>query len=321
MARRVASWMLGTGAELALLRPGRRGRALLGRAMSSDRHTQSEDADIEQNSRPSDGTRMSTSFGFKQVPVHDKERLVKGVFDSVAARYDVMNDLMSGGLHRVWKDDFVQMSGISTVMRANGGGRGIRLLDVAGGTGDIAFRLMQRAVDAYPDDPPHITVCDINAEMLKVGQQRSQEAFRCERVRSSLAWVEGNAEKLPFPDNHFDLYTIAFGLRNVTNRAKALAEAYRVLKVGGRFMCLEFSHVSLPVAKDVYDLYSFEIIPRIGQAVTGNPEAYQYLVESIRQFPKQEDLVAEVEAAGFQGVLYSNYTMGTVAVHSGFKWG
>lgn len=233
---------------------------------------------------------------------------------------------MSGGMHRLWKDHFVQMAGLPAVLRTNAGGDGIRLLDVAGGTGDIAFRLMKKALETYPPThstpSPSITICDINAEMLKIGQVRAKEQIfpNLPQVHSNLEWVEGNAEKLPFPDNSFDLYTIAFGLRNVTRREKALKEAFRVLKRGGRFMCLEFSHVSLPVAKEAYDLYSFEIIPRLGQAVTGDADSYRYLVESIRQFPKQEELVREIEQAGFQSVGYVNYTLGSVAVHSGFKW-
>ena len=233
---------------------------------------------------------------------------------------------MSGGMHRLWKDDFVRMAGLPAVLRTNAGGAGIRLLDVAGGTGDIAFRLMKKALETYPSPhstpPPSITICDINAEMLKVGQVRAQEQIfpNLPQVHSNLEWVEGNAEELPFPDKSFDLYTIAFGLRNVTRREKALREAFRVLKKGGRFMCLEFSHVSLPLAKEAYDLYSFEVIPRLGQAVTGDAESYRYLVESIRQFPKQEDLVKEIEQVGFQSVTYVNYTLGSVAVHSGFKW-
>jgi len=256
--------------------------------------------------------------------VGDKEKLVKTVFDSVAGKYDVMNDLMSGGLHRLWKDDFVSSAGLPAVLRAQGGGKDIRLLDVAGGTGDIAFRLMKTAlgVDAGARLPA-ITVFDINAEMLKVGRARAEEeVFPTQApVRACMEWVEGNAEALPFPDDTFDLYTIAFGLRNVTRRAQALAEARRVLKRGGRFMCLEFSHVSLPLVKDAYDLYSFQIIPRMGQAVTGDAEAYRYLVESIRQFPRQEVLLREVEEAGFGSVSFVNYSLGSVAVHSGFKWG
>jgi ubiquinone/menaquinone biosynthesis methyltransferase len=241
----------------------------------------------------------TTHFGFQSVEEEDKAGLVRGVFDSVASRYDIMNDFMSAGLHRVWKNSMV-----ATLAPRPGS----RVLDVAGGTGDIAFRLRDHA-------DCHVTVCDINQHMLMEGRNRAIDQNRL----AGLDWVCGNAEALPVPDNSFDAYTIAFGIRNVTHIDKALAEAHRVLKPGGRFLCLEFSRVKHDLMRKAYDAYSFAAIPRIGGWVTGDSQPYQYLVESIRQFPDQETFAAMIRAAGFANVTYRNFTQGVVALHSGRK--
>ena len=241
----------------------------------------------------------TTHFGFQSVAEEEKESLVRGVFDSVASRYDLMNDLMSGGLHRLWKNDMVGW----LCPRA-----GMKILDVAGGTGDIAFRMLKRATC-------HVTVCDINQPMLDEGRDRAINR----NILDNIKWVCGNAESLPFPDRHFDAYTIAFGIRNVTHIDQALKEAFRVLKTGGRFMCLEFSHLKHDWMQKCYDAYSFNAIPPIGKMVTGKSEPYQYLVESIRQFPKQDAFVDMITAAGFGNVQYRDLTQGVVAIHSGRK--
>lgn len=240
-------------------------------------------------------------FGEKQVSPDEKTGLVRGVFDSVAVRYDIMNDLMSGGLHRLWKDSFVRR------IRPRSG---LRYLDVAGGTGDIAFRIQKRVDAATP-----ITICDLNQHMLAVGRERAEDRALINRFE----WVTGNAETLPFPDHSFDVYTIAFGLRNVSRIDTALREAWRVLRPGGRFFCLEFSHVEEPVLRKFYDLYSFNVIPKIGNLVAKDADSYQYLVESIRKFPTQENLKQRLEHAGFVKAAYSNMTMGVVCIHSGVK--
>jgi len=254
-----------------------------------------------------------THFGFKDVDVEEKEELVKEVFHSVAEQYDVMNDLMSGTLHRVWKDEFVNM-----LLPVSCAGYGGKVIDVAGGTGDIAFRIVERSNTMSPRDPPvGVTVCDINASMLKVGEKRA-EKFGLDK--GQLSFVEVNAEKLKqFEDNTFDAYTIAFGIRNVTHIENALSEAYRVLKPGGRFMCLEFSHVANPVIQAIYEKYSFHVIPTVGQLVANDRDAYQYLVESIRKFPKQREFERMIREAGFSHVTHTNLTCGVVAIHSGFK--
>jgi len=241
----------------------------------------------------------STHFGFRDVPEEEKASLVRGVFDSVASRYDVMNDLMSAGLHRVWKNDMVSWLAPRD---------GMRILDVAGGTGDIAFRMMGRAAC-------HVTICDINQHMLEEGRNRAIDR----NLLTGIDWVCGNAESLPMPDADFDAYTIAFGIRNVTHIDKALAEAYRVLKPGGRFLCLEFSHLKQDWLQKAYDAYSFFAIPKIGQLVTGSGDPYQYLIESIRRFPKQDEFAAMIRAAGFGNVQYRNLSQGVVAIHSGRK--
>jgi demethylmenaquinone methyltransferase / 2-methoxy-6-polyprenyl-1,4-benzoquinol methylase len=240
-----------------------------------------------------------TSFGFRTVTPEEKTSLVRGVFDSVAARYDLMNDAMSLGMHRLWKRDFVG----SVDIRA-----GMRCLDVAGGTGDIAFRLLERGAE-------QVTVCDINHTMLAEGQKRADDHNRLR----GLEFVCGNAESLPFPDHNFHLYTIAFGIRNVTYIEAALREAHRVLLPGGRFMCLEFSKVHSEMLAKAYDAYSFHVIPRLGGALANDKDSYQYLVESIRKFPSQDDFAAMIRAAGFEQVRYTNMSGGVVAMHSGYK--
>ena len=240
-------------------------------------------------------------FGYKKVNPSDKTKLVEGVFDNVASRYDLMNDLMSGGIHRLWKNRFVQMMH----PRANR-----KLLDVAGGTGDIAFRYRKAAGESAK-----ITVCDINKEMLKVGRDRAIDRG----YLKGFEWVEGNAETLPFDDREFHLYSIAFGLRNVTHIDDALSEAFRVLKPGGQFFCLEFSHLKNATLQKMYDEYSFRIIPKIGEIVAKDRDSYQYLVESIRQFPKQAELSARLETAGFENVKVVNLSGGIAAIHIGNK--
>lgn len=240
-------------------------------------------------------------FGRRSVSPQEKTRLVLDVFDSVATRYDLMNDLMSGGIHRLWKDQLIDQ------IRPR---KGWTYLDVAGGTGDIAFRI-HKATQGKCE----IKVCDINASMLEVGRDRATDRG----IVSGMDWIVGNAEKLPFEDNSMDVYTIAFGLRNVTHIDDALKEAFRVLKPGGRFFCLEFSHVQEPTIAKIYDAFSFHLIPLIGQVVAKDKDSYQYLVESIRAFPKQEDLKARMLAAGFQRASVRNLTFGVAAIHEGWK--
>ncbi len=247
-----------------------------------------------------------TSFGYKDVPEEERQGLVNRVFSSVADRYDLMNDLMSGGLHRLWKNDFLAWLGPPR----EGSGRPYRLLDVAGGTGDVALRYAR-----ITGPEATAVICDISPEMLEVGRRKVSDAGLSDRIKL----IEGNAEALPFPDKSFDGYTIAFGIRNVTHIDKALSEAYRVLKTGGRFMCLEFSEVDVPVLDRLYDLHSFEVIPRLGEAVAGNKDSYQYLVESIRKFPNQERFAEMIREAGFERVSYRNVTGGIAAMHSGWK--
>jgi len=258
--------------------------------------------------------------------------MVKEVFSKVAQKYDVMNDFMSAGAHRLWKDDFVGMMGLRAAAKVQPD-RVPRFLDVAGGTGDIAFRITQALFAAYdpatvlnagprgdgsaPQDR-QVVVCDINPEMLAVGRQRAPVQLPGDQ-HAVVGFVEGNAETLPFPDDTFDVYTIAFGLRNVTNKEAALREAYRVLRKGGRLMVLEFSHVTNPLLAQLYDTYSFNVIPKLGGLVANDTASYQYLVESIRRFPTQGELQAMVSDAGFQCSTYTNFSFGVVAVHSGFK--
>ncbi len=252
---------------------------------------------------PGAGLRGTSSFGFRPVARGERQGLVNQVFARVADRYDLMNDLMSGGLHRLWKADLIAWLSPPK-------DRAFRLIDVAGGTGDIAMRFLEAA---GPD--AEAVICDISGEMMDAGRQRVEGAAFARR----LSFVQGNAEALPFPDRSFDAYTIAFGIRNVTDRARALAEAYRVLRPGGRFLCLEFSQVQAPFLDSVYEMYSFHVIPRIGQTVAGDRDAYQYLVESIARFPDQESFAEEVRAAGFARVQYRNLTGGIAAIHSGWR--
>lgn len=244
-------------------------------------------------------------FGEKKVSAAEKTALVRGVFDSVAGKYDIMNDLMSGGLHRLWKDRLIRM------IRPR---PGMAFLDVAGGTGDIAFRI-RKALGARANESPAITICDLNAEMLAVGRDRAVDRGWI----TGFEWITGNAEALPFPDQSFDVYTIAFGLRNVTHIDTALREARRVLKPGGRFYCLEFSRVDEPFLAKLYDLYSFNVIPAVGQAVAKDRDSYQYLVESIRKFPPQKELCRRMAAAGFARARHTNLNFGIVAIHEGWR--
>jgi len=242
------------------------------------------------------------SFGYRDVPADEKAGLVHRVFESVAPRYDLMNDLMSGGVHRLWKNTLVDVLNPRP---------GERFLDVAGGTGDIAFRILRRQGGARPD----VTVCDVNAAMLAVGRDRAADRGLLKGVR----WTTGDAESLPFPDRSFDGYTIAFGLRNVTDIDKALSEACRVLKPGGRFYCLEFSRVtSAPIGR-VYDAYSSRALPLLGRIVANDAESYRYLYESIRRFPPQRELADRMRKAGFVNVSWRNMTMGVVALHGGWR--
>ena len=240
-------------------------------------------------------------FGYRQVDPREKTGLVRDVFDRVARRYDLMNDLMSGGVHRLWKDRFVE--GIRPRP-------GSTLLDVAGGTGDIAFRYLDRAGASAG-----AIICDINESMLRVGRDRAIDRG----LVSEIEWLCGNAESLPVRDRSVDVYTIAFGLRNVTDIDAALAEARRVLKPGGRFYCLEFSRVTLPILRRAYDLYSFAVIPQLGGLVAHDRDSYRYLVESIRRFPDQESFVRRMEQAGIEKPRYRNLSGGIAAMHSGWR--
>jgi demethylmenaquinone methyltransferase/2-methoxy-6-polyprenyl-1,4-benzoquinol methylase len=237
------------------------------------------------------------SFGFEDVAPQEKTRRVGGVFSNVARRYDIMNDLMSGGMHRIWKDQFVRR------IRPRSGER---ILDMAGGTGDVAFRLARSGAE--------VVVADINPDMLAVGKRRAKR-----RGLKGLHWAEENAESLSFPDRGFDAYSIAFGIRNVTHIEKALTEAHRVLKIGGRFFCLEFSTTNWPGFAELYDLYSAKVVPRIGKAVAGDEASYRYLVESIRRFPPVDAFKAMIAEAGFGQVKAEPILGGLVAIHSGWK--
>ncbi|TIV62565.1 MAG: bifunctional demethylmenaquinone methyltransferase/2-methoxy-6-polyprenyl-1,4-benzoquinol methylase UbiE [Mesorhizobium sp.] len=246
---------------------------------------------------------METSYGFRKVGAGEKQPLVNDVFHKVANRYDLMNDLMSAGLHRLWKDAMVAW--LNPPKRP-----GWKVLDVAGGTGDIAFRIVEAS-----QRQAHATVLDINGSMLSVGRDRAEK----QGLAANTDFVEANAEELPFEDDTFDAYTIAFGIRNVPRIEVALAEAYRVLKRGGRFLCLEFSEVEMPLLDKAYEAWSFNAIPRIGKAVTGDGEPYSYLVESIRKFPNQQNFAAMIARAGFDRVTFRNYSGGIAALHSGWK--
>lgn len=242
----------------------------------------------------------TTHFGARQVRENEKAGLVHGVFTNVSSKYDIMNDVMSVGVHRLWKDAMMDWLAPR---------HGQTLLDVAGGTGDIAFRFLGRAENSSA------TVLDMTVSMLEEGQKRAE----AEALSSRLQWVTGDAMALPFEDNHFDVYTISFGIRNVTRIPDALSEAFRVLKPGGRLMVLEFSQLPNVGMQKLYDLYSFSVIPRMGQVIAGDRDSYQYLVESIRKFPDQTTFAQMIEDAGFGLVKYRNLSMGIAALHSGWK--
>ncbi len=250
------------------------------------------------------GRSKTTSFGFTEVPEGDRQRLVNEVFSEVADRYDLMNDLMSAGLHRIWKDDLI------TMLAPPKSAQPFALLDVAGGTADIALRYAQAGGAGC-----RAVVCDISPEMLAVGRRKVETAGLSDR----LEFVTGNAETLPFADRSFEACTIGFGIRNVTHIDRALAEAYRVLKTGGRFLCLEFSHVDVPILDRLYDLHSFQVIPRLGELAAGSSEPYRYLVESIRKFPPQDRFAEMIRAAGFERVTYRNLVGGIAAIHSAWR--
>jgi demethylmenaquinone methyltransferase/2-methoxy-6-polyprenyl-1,4-benzoquinol methylase len=242
----------------------------------------------------------TTHFGFKTVDETEKAGMVEGLFSSVASKYDVMNDAMSMGIHRLWKDammDWLAPRGT------------LKLLDVAGGTGDVAFRFLKRAPQS------HATVFDMTQGMLDAGRTRAE----ADDMADSLDWVCGDAMALPFADNSFDVYTISFGIRNVTRPQVALEEAYRVLKPGGRLMVLEFSQIPNPAMQWAYDQYSFNVIPKMGQVIANDADSYRYLVESIRKFPDQDTFLQMIRDAGFESAKYRNYTMGIAALHSGWK--
>jgi demethylmenaquinone methyltransferase / 2-methoxy-6-polyprenyl-1,4-benzoquinol methylase len=250
------------------------------------------------------GRGEETSFGFRQVPIEDKQALVDDVFHSVAGRYDLMNDLMSGGLHRAWKDVLV------TAVNPPKAEKTFDLLDLAGGTGDIAFRVVEAGGPAT-----RATVLDVNAAMLEVGRERADKRGLSEQV----SFIEANAEALPFPDKSFDAVTIAFGIRNVPRVDVALKEAQRVLRLGGHFLCLEFSAVDVPGFDAIYDFYSFNVIPALGRMVAGDADAYRYLVESIRRFPRPDAFAEIMRNAGLRRVSFQRMAGGIVALHSGWR--
>eukprot|EP00667_Euglena_gracilis_P018569 EG_transcript_19736 len=264
----------------------------------------------------STGAKPTTHFGYKEVPVEEKATLVGKVFHNVADKYDLMNDVLSLGVHRVWKNCFVAKADPQL---------GCQYLDVAGGTGDIAFRIIdalhQKALNrSRPVDTPSlVTILDINSSMLKVGEDRARQRYPSLHPALQMKFVEGDAQQLPVEDGSIDLYTIAFGIRNVTDIPQALREAHRVLRPGGRFLCLEFSKVTNPLLQPVYHLYNHNLLPVVGHVVASDWDSYQYLAESIERFPTQEAFKAMIEEAGFKHVAYTNYTEGIVAVHEGWK--
>lgn len=260
-----------------------------------------------------DKSEKETHFGYQTISESEKTQKVYEVFENVANKYDKMNDAMSFFVHRVWKDIFIQRLAPT---------QGTQLLDVAGGTGDIAFRYIKYLRNLPPNKVEPLssvstaTVCDINRAMLNVGKERAK---KLDFADSEITWLEADAESLPIESNSFTAYTIAFGIRNCTHVDKVLDEAYRVLKPGGRFMCLEFSHVNNEMLRWIYDQYSLQMIPVMGQVIAGDWKSYQYLVESIRKFPNQESFKEMIQAAGFSCVSYENLTFGVVSIHSGFK--
>ena len=243
---------------------------------------------------------QTTHFGFETVPEAEKAGKVQNVFTSVASKYDIMNDIMSVGIHRIWKEAMMDWLAPRP---------GQRLLDVAGGTGDISFKFLKRAGSG------HATVLDITENMLIEGRKRAET----DQILHSLDWIVGDAMSLPFADNSFDVYTISFGIRNVTQPQEALNEAFRILRPGGRLMVLEFSQIPVPLAQKAYDLYSFNVIPTMGKLITNDRSSYQYLVESIRKFPDQETFLSMVQHAGFKNTSYRNLSLGIAALHSGWK--
>ncbi len=247
-----------------------------------------------------DQSEKTTHFGFETVSESEKAGRVQGVFGSVASRYDIMNDVMSGGIHRLWKDAMMDWLAPRS---------GQKLLDVAGGTGDIAYRFLKRAGQG------HATVLDLTEEMLAEGRKRAE----ANQMIDQLDWSVGDAMALPFPDNSFDVYTISFGIRNVTRPQDALNEAFRVLRPGGRLMVLEFSQIPNPAMQWAYDRYSFNLIPLMGQLIANDRDSYQYLVESIRKFPDQDMFLNMVRSAGFENAKYRNLTAGVACLHSGWK--
>ena len=253
--------------------------------------------------QPADTASGETDFGFRRVPAAEKAPLVRALFDSVAPRYDLMNDLMSAGIHRWWKAEMV---------RALRPRPGQRLVDVAGGTGDIARRALPQL---DPAQGGGVIICDANWQMLELGRARALD----DGIVAGLDWLCGDAEALPFADRSFDLYTIAFGLRNVTRIDRALAEARRVLKPGGRFLCLEFTPATVPALQPLYDFYSFQVLPLLGRVVAGNRDAYAYLAESIRRFPAQGALSGMIAAAGLDRPQFRNLTGGVAALHSAWR--
>lgn len=248
-------------------------------------------------------TDNTSSYGFKTVAPEQKQGMVNEVFARVAKDYDLMNDLMSGGVHRIWKNELINR----LRLRKTGS---LNHLDVAGGTGDITFRLLEKA---SPD--ARATILDISGDMLRVGRERAETNGFAEKIE----FIEGNAENLPFEDKSFDSYTIAFGIRNVPKIDLALSEAHRVLKPGGHFLCLEFSEVTVPMLDRIYDYFSFHIVPKLGETVVGDGEPYQYLVESIRKFPNQETFKQMIKEAGLEQVSYQNLTGGVAAIHSAWR--
>jgi len=255
---------------------------------------------VQRKGRQAPMSENTTHFGFETVREDEKAGRVRSLFTAVASKYDIMNDVMSVGIHRVWKEAMMDW----LAPRA-----GQKLLDVAGGTGDVSFKFLGRAGSG------HATVCDITESMLVEGRKRAE----AESMSKSLDWVVGDAMALPFEDNTFDVYTISFGIRNVTRPQEALNEAFRVLRPGGRLMVLEFSQLPNPMMQAAYDAYSFNVIPQMGQLIAGDRDSYQYLVESIRKFPDQETFLGMVKAAGFGNAKYRNLSLGIAALHSGWK--
>lgn len=241
-----------------------------------------------------------TFFGFKEVNIEDKSKLVENLFSSVSKKYDLMNDIMSLGIHRLWKDEFCSMIPNSAT----------NILDVAGGTGDIAIRASNNKKRAR-----HVTICDINYDMISIARNKAMD----KGIFSAISYIQGDAENLPFANSSFDCYTIAFGIRNVTNIKKAISESYRVLKPGGTFLCLEFSKPDCNITKKIYDFYSFNIIPQFGKIVADNEDGYRYLAESINKFPDQETFKNMIEKEGYNSVNYKNLTGGIAAIHSAYK--